>query len=263
MSPVLPFGTWPSPVTVEDVVAGSRRRRWLVADGPDLLWVESDPERDGRSYLRRLGAGDDAPRWESELAVRSRIHSFGGRPFDARGGRVVAVGDADQRLYLLEPGAPARALTAADGAARLAAPTWDARGRRVALVRERLDAAGAADEVVLVEVDRPGGERVVASGHDFFGAPALSPDGRRLAVVAWDDPSMPWDSSLLLEVDLATGECRALMGGRGESVTQPRYAPDGTLLAISDRTGWWNLYRRAGEAWEPLAAAPAEFCGPP
>jgi dipeptidyl aminopeptidase/acylaminoacyl peptidase len=46
-----------------------------------------------------------------------------------------------------------------------------------------------------------------------------------------------------------------------ESVFQPQWSPDGVLYFVSDRSGWWNLYRaRVGE-WnvEPLCAMEAEF----
>lgn len=35
----------------------------------------------------------------------------------------------------------------------------------------------------------------LASGHDFYSSPSISPDGNLLAFVAWDHPSMPWDDT--------------------------------------------------------------------
>jgi Tol biopolymer transport system component len=37
----------------------------------------------------------------------------------------------------------------------------------------------------------------LASGHDFYSSPALSPDGNQLAFVAWSHPNMPWDDTFL------------------------------------------------------------------
>ncbi|HWB38237.1 MAG TPA: prolyl oligopeptidase family serine peptidase, partial [Rugosimonospora sp.] len=49
-------------------------------------------------------------------------------------------------------------------------------------------------------------------------------------------------------------------------VVQPEWAPDGSLIFVSDRTDWWNLYRRpgAGELATDIALLPmeAEFGGP-
>jgi dipeptidyl aminopeptidase/acylaminoacyl peptidase len=48
-------------------------------------------------------------------------------------------------------------------------------------------------------------------------------------------------------------------GGRNESIFQPEWSPEGLLHFVSDRTGWWNLYRLAGEIVEPLCRTEAEF----
>ena len=51
-----------------------------------------------------------------------------------------------------------------------------------------------------------------------------------------------------------------MAGGDDESVQQPRWHPDGSLWFISDRTGWWNLYRwTAAGAVEPMVVMDAEI----
>ncbi len=39
------------------------------------------------------------------------------------------------------------------------------------------------------------------------------------------------------------GVLAQVAGGKDESVTQPLWTPKNELLFISDRTGWWNIYR--------------------
>jgi dipeptidyl aminopeptidase/acylaminoacyl peptidase len=74
---------------------------------------------------------------------------------------------------------------------------------------------------------------------------------------------MPWDGTELwvaeLSPECALGEPRLVAGGPEESVFQPEWSADGTLHFISDRSGWWNLYRREGDTDEPLAPMEAEF----
>ena len=43
---------------------------------------------------------------------------------------------------------------------------------------------------------------VLASGHDFYSSPRLSPNGNHLAWLAWDHPNMPWTASTLYMVEL-------------------------------------------------------------
>ena len=60
---------------------------------------------------------------------------------------------------------------------------------------------------------------------------------------------MPWDGTELwtatLKPDGSLGAREKVAGGRDESIFQPEWSPDGTLYFVSDRTGWWNLYRSA------------------
>ena len=78
---------------------------------------------------------------------------------------------------------------------------------------------------------------------------------------------MPWDATRLrvaaFEPDGTLGESALAAGGPDESIVQPEWSPDGTLHFVSDRTGWWNLYRLVeGPRLEPLAPMEAEFADP-
>jgi len=105
---------------------------------------------------------------------------------------------------------------------------------------------------------------VLASGHDFYSSPRLSPDGRWLAYLAWDHPRMPWVGTTLyaLQLDSAgmpTGHSTVIAGGERESIFQPEWTPDGSaLFFVSDRNGWWNLYRCRLDTLRIEAVAPME-----
>src|SRR5205823_1539976 len=108
------------------------------------------------------------------------------------------------------------------------------------------------------------GGRVLASGSDFYSSPRLSPDGSRLAWLAWSHPNMPWDGCELwvgeLSEDGTLGDARRVAGGEEESIFQPEWSPAGALYFVSDRSNWWNLYRlnEDGEV-EAMCEADAEF----
>ncbi|MFP5317132.1 MAG: S9 family peptidase [Acidimicrobiia bacterium] len=256
---VVPFGGWPSPITADvlverTVTLGSPE---VGADGR-LWWTEGRPAEGGRVALVCDGADVLADRF----SVRSRVHEYGGRAFAVHAGTVVFSNDADRRLWRAEPPGEPRPLTPDDRSARYADPAVTPDGRWVVCVRER-----HRDEVVndLVAVPLVGGEPVVvAAGADFYAAPRVSPDGRRLAWLVWHLPDMPWDGTELWVGDLDGGGVTAatrVAGGRAVSVSQPRWSPGGVLHWVSDRTGWWNLYTEAA-ADRPLAEADAEFAKP-
>lgn len=215
--------------------------------------------------------------------ARTLVHEYGGGMYVAfrneGGGESVIFSDAaDQRLYRqdLEPGADRPGGRPEAGAASpirdapLAAPRWTAPrpltpappaprawryadadvtpdGRLLVCVRERHAADGVVNDLVALPTDGSAAPVVVAAGHDFFAAPRLGPDGRHLAGLCWDHPRMPWDGTELWVAALGDdGRQRAavlLAGGETESVVQPRWTPGGDLLFVSDRSGWWNLYR--------------------
>jgi len=235
-------------------------------DGVDVYWLEMRPEEGGRSVVVRNGE-DLMP---APFDVRTRVHEYGGGAWNVSAGVLYFSNDADRRLYSLQPGQTPVALTS-EGKWRYADGVIDARRNQWIGVRE--DHTGGQEPVNTIAGislrGSPESGRTLASGHDFYSSPRLSPDGKRLAYLAWDHPRMPWMGTTLYTVTLAEdgtpGEPVAIAGGERESIFQPEWVPDGSaLIFISDRTGWWNLYRQpvAGGKAVPLAPREAEFGRP-
>ncbi len=238
-------GGWASPIGASTLAAAGVRFGGIALDGGDALWVEGRPADAGRNVLvrARVGHGPEdltPPPWN----VRSRVHEYGGGAFAIRGGVAWFVHDADQRLHVLPPGAPPRALTP-QGPFRFADPSPSPDATRVACVRE---AHGDGEpENTLVSVDAAGGGVTeLARGHDFYAYPRWSHDGRQIAFIAWDHPNMPWDGTTLYLARVGRGGVldtpRAVAGGPAESIFQPQWGPDGRLWFVSDAGGFWNLH---------------------
>jgi dipeptidyl aminopeptidase/acylaminoacyl peptidase len=129
----------------------------------------------------------------------------------------------------------------------------DERRRRLMCVREDHTAADqeAVTSLVAVPLDPPASRMTtLASGHDFYSTPRLSPDGSRVAWLCWNHPRMPWDGTeLWVATVTAQGAVegpQCVAGGDRESIYQPGWSPDGALYFSSDRDGWWRLYRIDG-----------------
>lgn len=127
-------------------------------------------------------------------------------------------------------------------------------------------ATEAVNEIVILPADGSRPPRAIISGRDFYSDPRPSPDGRRLAWLCWDHPNMPWDASELwladFQPDGKLANARRVAGGASESIALPRWSPGGALYFVSDRSGWFNLYRLRGEETEPLLPMNAEFAEP-
>ncbi len=154
---------------------------------------------------------------------------------------------------------------------RCASPTWRstrARDRVIAVLEDQRESALLPRNLLCAVSLTDGTLTELAAGHDFTSDPRLSPDGGRLAFLTWDFPQMPWDGTDLwvapVTADGSLGPAVHVAGGTTESIVQPRWAPDGSLVFVSDRSGWWNLYRWRPdiETAEPLAPMDAEFAGP-
>ena len=262
----LPYGAWRSPITSDLIVGEAIGLGDILVDGADVYWIEGRPSEGGRNVLvRRAPGGTVSDITPAPYSVRTRVHEYGGGAACVSGGLVFFSNFADQRLYRHAGGSPPEPLTPDDTGMRYADGVFDAARRRWIGVREAHGPEGRVDNaLVAVDLENPGPGRVLAEGHDFYASPRLSPDGGRLAWLCWDHPNMPWVGTELWLADIAgdgtLAEQRRVAGGPAESICQPQFAPDGVLYCISDRTGWWNLYRlEAGGAVRPLSPREAEF----
>lgn len=275
----LPFGSWPSPISAADVARGAVELAFpgfaQVSGDPEVWWIEGRPDEGGRMVLTRQAAdGSIHDVVGREWNVRSRIIEYGALPWtrmdtDQGPGTVYCSWD-DQRLYFLADGAEqAQPVTAPeDGQEHRYGDLTPGPTGQVLAVRERHDRGVVSRDLVQLAVDGSAAVRVLNNEHHFYANPRPSPDGRQVAYIAWDHPHMPWDSTVLAVVaneGSSPARERVLAGGEGgESLLQPEWADSGSLYVVSDRSGWWNLYRVALESPElqPLCPSQEEFGGP-
>ncbi|MCC7078331.1 MAG: S9 family peptidase [Acidimicrobiia bacterium] len=104
----------------------------------------------------------------------------------------------------------------------------------------------AFEEIVAFTPDDRGRPSSVSGRRDFCLDPDLAPvagrDGACVAWHEWDATAMPWDASRI--VFRAEGDSPVTIdGGAGVSVAEPRFSPDGSVLAyLCDRSGFRNVW---------------------
>jgi dipeptidyl aminopeptidase/acylaminoacyl peptidase len=258
-------GTWTSPIGAALVAAGAAPLSQLSLDGGDICWLEGRASEGGRTTLLRRRGGTVRELTPAPFNVRSRVHEYGGGAYLASKGAVWFSNFADNRIYRLEDDGQPAPMTAG-GERRHADFVADAQRQRLIGVCEDHSARESYPANTVCAIGFDGVETVLAEGSDFYAAPRISPDGSQLAWLAWDHPRMPWQGTELWLADvnpdgtLANG--RLVAGGADESICQPEWSPGGVLHFVSDRSGWWNLYRFADGVVQPLCERAAEFAGP-
>ena len=256
----VPFGSWPSPVGAESIASGGIRVDQLVLDGDDVFWTEQRPSELGRVAIVRCSVdGKHHECLPPPFSARSKVHEYGGGAFTVCNGRVWFCNQSDQRIYQAGDGRPIQPLTP-EGPLRFADLVVDDRRERLIAVTEDHGAPGEPENT-LHAIRFDGTLTRLAEGHDFFAAPRISPDGRHMAWLTWDHPNMPWDRTTLWVAEFTSSgtltEVRAVVDGA--AICQPQWSPEGGLHFVSDRSGWWNLYRVCDTDVEPLCPMEAEF----
>src|SRR5712692_2286038 len=275
-----PYGSWNSPITSDLIVKESIGLSQIKLDQNDIYWIEMRALEGGRQVIvRYLSDGQRVDVTPRAFNARTRVHEYGGGDYAAHGGVVYFSNFADQQLYrqadgltpqaiAQESGQDARGAQAGTALLRYADAVVDTKRNRVICVREdhRLKDREATNTLVAIPCDGRAA-KVLGSGNNFYSSPRLSPDASRLAWLQWNHPNMPWDGCELWTGEFATDGSIAskqlVAGAIDESIFRPEWSPDGTLYFVSDRTGWWNIYRTANDgAIESVCEMQAEFGAP-
>ena len=275
-----PYGSWQSPITSDLIVTQSISLSEVRFDGQAVYWLEARPQEQGRNVVVSAGGAgastiDIVPK---PFNVRTRVHEYGGGAWTVALGVLYFSNFVDGRLYRLGPGESEPApLTPApitrDRHWQFADGIIDyGRHRWIGVREDHTEAGQPVNAIVALELPQSGttAGHIIAAGHDFVASPRLSPDGRSLAWLAWNHPNMPWNGTILYVAALdengaIIGTARRIAGGSAKSIFQPEWSPDGAdLVFVSDRSGWWNLYRftLATGAVQPIAMRTAEFGQP-
>ena len=266
---IAPYGSWKTPITSDMIVAETIQLGQVSFDKQDIYWVEMRPSEGGRSVIvRRTPDGQITDMTPSPLNVRTRVHEYGGGAFMVYDGTLYFSNFADQRVYRQPKDTEPQPVTPEGKDFRYADGVFDRQRQRLIYVREdhTVSEREAVNTLVSLDPETNDGGEVLVSGNDFYSSPRISPDGRHLAWICWNHPNMPWDGTELwvgtFQEDGSLEDVKKIAGGQTKSIFQPEWSPDGILYFVSDRTGWWNLYRWQAEQIEPVCEMKAEFGKP-
>ena len=268
------FGSWKSPITSDLIVAGAIRLSEIQLDGEDVYWIEGRAAEKGRNVIvRRTPDGKIEDAIHLVFNARTRVHEYGGGSYAVKNKSIIFTHFTDQNL-ILENHAKAGMLTGnADFIEpkrefRFADGVFDNSCSNFLCVREQHNFISKEPEnsllgINLKSIEETVEETILISGADFYSSPRLNPDNSKLAFLSWNHPNMPWEATELFigefTEDNPLANIQHIAGSKTESICQPEWSPNGILHFVSDRTGWWNLYRYVDGNIEALYPMEAEF----
>jgi len=266
-----PYGEWESPFPISLLTAGVVSLGEVRAIGGVRWWLEGRPDEEGRQVLVHRATDGSQTRLTPEgFNARTRVHEYGGAAYVVEGDLVIVSDFATGRLNRVEAPGELRPLTP-ERAWRFADLVVDRARNRLLAIREDHEPetiarhGEAENSLVAIDLDN-GAVTVLASGADFFAAPRLSPDGRRLAWVEWSHPNLPWDGTALRLAEVAAdgtvGVASTVAGSPHDWISQPRWSPEGVLHYVAEPNGWMNIHRLVDGRSEVVAELDAEFASP-
>ncbi len=268
-------------LSAAQAVAGLKDYGQLACDSEGVLfWVEYRPDDAGRNCLIRYADGVAQNLTPPDFDVRSRVHEYGGLSWCLLDSRSwVFVNKQDQQLYRqsLDDLTPVQLTFLPES--RFGEPLYDLLRHRIFLIEEVHSSHLHSSENVLNRLVSlclvSGTIQVLHEGHDFYSSLALSDDGMQCLFISWDHPQQPWIATRLHYCCFGQNggiDQQKILAGQdmNASILQPSFDRSGGIWAMSDQSGWWNLflYDLSGQRLQPYwsvdadcTAAPWQFGG--
>ncbi|MBM3207293.1 MAG: S9 family peptidase [Chlamydiae bacterium] len=238
---------WLSPISSEIVSSSGVIFEDLCAVSGQVVWTECRPLSKGKYALAACSSSNDAKTLLDNLSIKSRVHEYGGGSISGYDTSLYFVNDTEKAICRLDIQTGTYQILYKNSNIRFSEICVHPSLRGAYFVGEDIsDPAKVLNGVYFLDFMHST-IKAIHSAHDFYSSLKISKDGTNLAFVCWDFPYMQWDRSsvyLLRIKDDFTLEADLKIAGTGnESAFQPEFSRDGRLYFITDKLGYWNLYR--------------------
>jgi hypothetical protein len=213
-----------------------------------IYLVEGRPSEKGRHALIQLKGTESIDILPKAYDIKSKVHEYGGGAASVGpDGSIIFTDSITGGVFSLTTAGEVNEIIKGDSKFRFADFNIHPSHHSVILaVQEEHREKEVINTIAIINAQTKEAH-VTIQGADFYAHPKFSPDGKKLSWTQWNHPDMPWTGTELHIADWNNGsiEKATKVAGkaRDESVVQPKWLFDGSLLFSSDRTGFWQLYR--------------------
>ncbi len=252
-----PFGSWESMITTDMISNSIIALGEISIDNDNIYWSEMRPSENGRTLLMCLNNNGEAKELlPKQFNIRNKVHEYGGGSFTVNNGKLFFIDSKKHGIFKIQIDKKIEniipELIFEKDNMLFADFIYDDVNDCLFSVAEDQSGKGESKNM-LVSITMDGQINIIASGADFYASPKLSPDKKHIMWIEWNHPNMPWDDTLLYQADIyyngaAVINKKLIAGGDGSSVFQPEYSPNGDIFYVSDKSGFWNIYKISNEA---------------
>ncbi len=254
-----PYGYWPSPITEKSLIQNYKGFGYTALDGENIYWTESRPSEGGRCTIIKCDlSGKMTDLLPKEYSALSRVHEYGGIPFAVKTDNLYFINAPDQALYFCSPEGTITPVISEKNL-RFAEPVITSAG--IFAVAE-LHGEGSIENCIVLIKPESGTYTKIVCGSDFYASPTYNENTKELAWISWNHPDMPWDHTELWVGTLLAGgitKTQKIADNGRSSVISPKWSSEGILYYISDKSGWWNIYRYQDSIEENIYPVHGEF----
>ncbi|CZR67614.1 related to dipeptidyl aminopeptidases/acylaminoacyl-peptidases [Phialocephala subalpina] len=256
---VAAYGTWSSPITTE-IVSGSSLQFSEVHVNPTngaIYLIEGRPSEKGRAAIVEIKDGKSIDIVPKEYNARTKVHEYGGGAAAVSpDGSIIFNDFYSDGVFIRTPSGETKEIIKGAPDSNLRFANFDVHPKTpsiIAAIQEEHRGKSAEEVFNTIAIINSSTKKaeVIVSGADFYAHPKFSPDGKKICWLQWNHPDMPWTGTELYVADWdgeKVGKAVKITGqARTESIAQPKWHVDDTLLFCSDRTGFWQLYRSDGK----------------
>jgi len=259
-------GSWKSLITSGLVAKSSVKFLDLAKDGDDIYLSMLIPQEKGKVNILKFNTKKNhfEKCLPKNFSARTKVHEFGGLSFCVKNKEIFFSNFQDQQIYKIDSKKQIFSITKSKNS-RFVNYIVDDMRNLVYCIEEKHLKKGKVDNSI-VKIDNKKNVKRIIEGEDFYSSLVVSEDNKKIAFLSWNHPYMPWDKTNLFVGNLTqegdVSDIKKVAGFEKEAIFQPRWAKDGSLYFISDRTGFGNLYRLNSKKIENVCPYNAEFGRP-